>query len=48
MLTPSCLVPLVKCQCFFSALTTVLASLRMSMTPSQFPPVSKCPPQSRY
>ncbi|CAI9574570.1 unnamed protein product [Staurois parvus] len=48
MLTPSCPVPLVQCQCFFLALITVLVSLGMSVTPSPFPPVSECPPQSRY
>ncbi|CAI9542384.1 unnamed protein product, partial [Staurois parvus] len=36
------------CQCFFLALITVLVSLGMSVTPSQFPPVSECPPQSSY
>ncbi|CAI9571625.1 unnamed protein product [Staurois parvus] len=39
MLTPSCPVPLVQCQCFFLALTTVLVSLGMSVTPSQLPHV---------
>ncbi|CAI9605259.1 unnamed protein product, partial [Staurois parvus] len=48
MLTPSCPVPLVQCQYFLLALITVLVSLGMSMTPSQFLPVSECPPQSRY
>ncbi|CAI9573140.1 unnamed protein product [Staurois parvus] len=48
MLTPSCPVPLVQCQCFFLALITVLVSLGMSVTPSQFSPVSECPPQSHY
>ncbi|CAI9569266.1 unnamed protein product, partial [Staurois parvus] len=49
MLTPSCPVPLVECQCFFFlALITVLVSLGMSVTPSQFPPVSDYPPQSCY
>ncbi|CAI9607247.1 unnamed protein product, partial [Staurois parvus] len=48
MLTPSCPVPLVQCQCFLLALITVLVSQGMSITPSQFPPVSECPPQSRY
>ncbi|CAI9587144.1 unnamed protein product, partial [Staurois parvus] len=50
MLTPSCPVPLVQYQCFFFfiALITVLVSLGMSLTPSQFPPVSECPPQSHY
>ncbi|CAI9588528.1 unnamed protein product [Staurois parvus] len=38
---------LVQCQCFFLALITVLVSLGMSVTPSQFPPVSECPPKSR-
>ncbi|CAI9583593.1 unnamed protein product [Staurois parvus] len=47
MLTPSCTVPLVQCQCFILALITVLVSLGMSVTPSQFPPVSECPPQSQ-
>ncbi|CAI9547414.1 unnamed protein product, partial [Staurois parvus] len=48
MLTPSCLVPLVQCQCFLLALITVLVSLGMSVTSSQFRPVSECPPQPRY
>ncbi|CAI9543829.1 unnamed protein product, partial [Staurois parvus] len=48
MLTPSCPVSLVQCQCFLLALITVLVSLRMSVTPSQFPPVSECQPQSSY
>ncbi|CAI9549790.1 unnamed protein product [Staurois parvus] len=38
ILTPSCPVPLVQCQCFFLALITVLVSLGMSVTPSQSPP----------
>ncbi|CAI9609223.1 unnamed protein product, partial [Staurois parvus] len=37
MLTPSCPVPLVQCQCFLLALITVLVSLGMSVTLSQFP-----------
>ncbi|CAI9543834.1 unnamed protein product, partial [Staurois parvus] len=48
MLTPSCPVPIVQRQSFFFALITVLVSLGMSVTPSQFPPVSECPTQSRY
>ncbi|CAI9598341.1 unnamed protein product, partial [Staurois parvus] len=48
MLTPSCPVRLVQCQCFLLTLITVLVSLGMSVTPRQFPPVSECPPQSRY
>ncbi|CAI9604315.1 unnamed protein product [Staurois parvus] len=48
MLTPSCPVSLVQCQCFLLALITVLVSLGMSVTLSQFPPVSECPMQSRY
>ncbi|CAI9591309.1 unnamed protein product, partial [Staurois parvus] len=32
----------------FLALITVLVSLGMTVTPSQFPPVSECPPHSRY
>ncbi|CAI9574009.1 unnamed protein product, partial [Staurois parvus] len=47
MLTPSCSVPLVQCQCFLLALITVLMSLGMSVTPSQFPSVSECQQQSR-
>ncbi|CAI9623150.1 unnamed protein product [Staurois parvus] len=46
MLTPSCPVPLVQCQYFLLALITVLVSLGMLETPSQFPPVSECPLQS--
>ncbi|CAI9600358.1 unnamed protein product [Staurois parvus] len=37
MLTPSCPVPLVQCQCFLLAVITVLASLGMSVAPSQCP-----------
>ncbi|CAI9579348.1 unnamed protein product [Staurois parvus] len=44
MLTPSCPVPLVQGQCFFFlALITVLVSLRMPVTPSQFPPSVRMP-----
>ncbi|CAI9560696.1 unnamed protein product, partial [Staurois parvus] len=46
MLTPSFPVLLVQCQCFLLALITVLVSLGMPVTPSKFPPVSKCSPQS--
>ncbi|CAI9602187.1 unnamed protein product, partial [Staurois parvus] len=31
---------------FFLALITLFVSLGMSVTPSQFPPVPECPPQS--
>ncbi|CAI9546605.1 unnamed protein product, partial [Staurois parvus] len=48
MLTPSCSVPLVQCQYFLLALVTVLVSLEMPVTPSQFPPVSEYLPQSHY
>ncbi|CAI9559414.1 unnamed protein product, partial [Staurois parvus] len=48
MLTPSCPMPLVQCQCFLLALITVLVSLGMSVTLHQFPPLSECLPQSRY
>ncbi|CAI9556346.1 unnamed protein product, partial [Staurois parvus] len=48
MLTPSCPVPLVQCPCFLLALITVLVSMGKSVTPSQFPSVSECLPQSRY
>ncbi|CAI9609602.1 unnamed protein product [Staurois parvus] len=47
MLTPSCPVPIVHCQWFLLALITVLVSLGMPVTPSQFLPVSECLPQSR-
>ncbi|CAI9540937.1 unnamed protein product [Staurois parvus] len=43
MLTPSCLVPLVQCQCFLLALITALVSLGMSVTPCQFPPSVRMP-----
>ncbi|CAI9563553.1 unnamed protein product, partial [Staurois parvus] len=48
MLTPSCPVPLLQHQCF---LITVLVSLGMSATPSQFPPSVRMPAavlQSHY
>ncbi|CAI9623924.1 unnamed protein product, partial [Staurois parvus] len=48
MLTPSCPVPLVQCQCFLLALITVLVSLGISVIPSQLSPVSEFPPQSCY
>ncbi|CAI9591364.1 unnamed protein product [Staurois parvus] len=48
MLIPSCPVPFIQCQCFLLTLITVLVSLGMSLTPSQFPPVSECLPQSCY
>ncbi|CAI9582555.1 unnamed protein product, partial [Staurois parvus] len=41
--TPSCPVSLVQCQCFLIALITVLVSLGMSVTPSQFPPPVSMP-----
>ncbi|CAI9550930.1 unnamed protein product, partial [Staurois parvus] len=47
MLTPSCPLPLEQSQCFFLSLITVLVSLGISVTPSQFPPVSECLPKSR-
>ncbi|CAI9607014.1 unnamed protein product [Staurois parvus] len=43
MLTPSCPVPLVQCQCFYLALITVLVSLWMSVTSNQFPPSVRMP-----
>ncbi|CAI9591545.1 unnamed protein product [Staurois parvus] len=46
MLTLSCPVPLVQCQCFLLALITILVG--MSVTPSQFLPVSECQLQSCY
>ncbi|CAI9538742.1 unnamed protein product, partial [Staurois parvus] len=51
MLTPSCSVSLVQCQCFLLALITLLVSLGMSVTVSQFPPIVRMPaavPQSCY
>ncbi|CAI9606132.1 unnamed protein product [Staurois parvus] len=49
MLTPSCPVPLVQCQCFFFfSIDHCFVATGISVTPSQFPPMSKCPPQSRY
>ncbi|CAI9534854.1 unnamed protein product [Staurois parvus] len=51
MLNPSCPVPLVQCQCFFFFFSTdhcigVTGDVRD--TKSVPPPVSECPPQSRY
>ncbi|CAI9544145.1 unnamed protein product, partial [Staurois parvus] len=46
MLTPFFPVPLVQCQCFLLALITVLVSRGVSLTPSQFPQVLECLPQS--
>ncbi|CAI9595283.1 unnamed protein product [Staurois parvus] len=43
MLTPSCPMSLVQCQCFLLALVTLLVSLGMSVTPSQFPPSVRIP-----
>ncbi|CAI9536480.1 unnamed protein product [Staurois parvus] len=43
MLTPSCPVSLVQCQCFLLALITVLVSLGMSVAVSQFPPCLRIP-----
>ncbi|CAI9567886.1 unnamed protein product [Staurois parvus] len=43
MLTPSCPEPLIQCQRFLLALITVLVSLGMSVTPSQFPPSVRMP-----
>ncbi|CAI9612808.1 unnamed protein product [Staurois parvus] len=43
MLTPSCPVSLVQCQCFLLAVITVLVSLGMSVAVSQFPPSARMP-----
>ncbi|CAI9598650.1 unnamed protein product, partial [Staurois parvus] len=43
MLTPSCPVSLVQCQCFLLALITVLVSLGMSVAVCQFPPSVRMP-----
>ncbi|CAI9537439.1 unnamed protein product, partial [Staurois parvus] len=48
MLAYSFPVPLVTVSVHFLALITVLVSLGMSVTLSQFPPVSECPLQSRH
>ncbi|CAI9549124.1 unnamed protein product, partial [Staurois parvus] len=47
MLTTSCPVSLVQCQCLLLALITVLVSLGCQWQ-SVPPPVSECPPQSHY
>ncbi|CAI9568691.1 unnamed protein product [Staurois parvus] len=44
MLTPSCPVSLVQCQCFLLALITVLVSLECQW--QSVPPMSECPLQS--
>ncbi|CAI9560910.1 unnamed protein product, partial [Staurois parvus] len=48
MLTASCLVSLVQCQCFLLALITVLVSLGCQWQLVSSPPVSECLLQSRY
>ncbi|CAI9538401.1 unnamed protein product, partial [Staurois parvus] len=49
MLTPSCPVPLVQCQCFFFFSTDHCIGVTGDVSnPSQFPPVSECLPQSCY
>ncbi|CAI9585062.1 unnamed protein product, partial [Staurois parvus] len=48
MLTPSCLVSLVQCQCFLLALIIVLVLLRCQWQLISSHPVSECPPQSHY
>ncbi|CAI9555011.1 unnamed protein product, partial [Staurois parvus] len=48
MLTPSCPVSLVQCQCFLLALITVLVQLGCQWQLVSSPPVSECPPQSHY
>ncbi|CAI9575440.1 unnamed protein product [Staurois parvus] len=48
MLTPSCPVSSVQCQCFLLALITVLVSLGISVAVSPCQLVLECPPQSRY
>ncbi|CAI9563495.1 unnamed protein product, partial [Staurois parvus] len=46
MLTLSCPVSLVQCQCFLLPLITVLVSLGGQRQLVSSPPVSKCPMQS--
>ncbi|CAI9548738.1 unnamed protein product, partial [Staurois parvus] len=48
MLTPSCPVSLVQCQCFLSILITVLVSLECQWQLVSSHPVSECLPQSCY
>ncbi|CAI9586591.1 unnamed protein product, partial [Staurois parvus] len=51
MLTPSCPVSLVQCQCFLLALITMLVSLGMTVAVGQFPLHVRMPAtvrQSRY
>ncbi|CAI9615931.1 unnamed protein product, partial [Staurois parvus] len=48
MLTPSCPVSLVQCQCFLLALLTVLVTLGYQLQLVSSYPVSECPPQSCY
>ncbi|CAI9566025.1 unnamed protein product [Staurois parvus] len=43
MLTPSCPVSLVQCQCFLLALIIILVSLEVSVAASQFPPSVRMP-----
>ncbi|CAI9583462.1 unnamed protein product, partial [Staurois parvus] len=46
MLTPSCPVPFLQSQYFL--LNKTLITVLVSVTPSQFSPVSECPSQSCY
>ncbi|CAI9607485.1 unnamed protein product, partial [Staurois parvus] len=43
MLTPSCPVSLVQCQCFLLALITVIVSLEMSVAVSSHPVLGHSP-----
>ncbi|CAI9599621.1 unnamed protein product, partial [Staurois parvus] len=47
MLTPSCPVSLVQCQCFLLALITILVPLGCQWQLVSSPPVAECM-QSRY
>ncbi|CAI9536157.1 unnamed protein product, partial [Staurois parvus] len=48
MLTPSCPVSLVQCQCFFSYSTDHCIGVTVDISDTKsVPPVSECPPQSR-
>ncbi|CAI9556475.1 unnamed protein product, partial [Staurois parvus] len=49
MLTPLCPVPLAQCQCFFFFSTDHCIGVTGDVSDTKsIPPVSECPPQSRY
>ncbi|CAI9553796.1 unnamed protein product [Staurois parvus] len=48
MLTPSCPVSLLQCQCFFISMDHCIGVTGNVSDTKSVPPVSECPRQSRY